>query len=239
MKRLKKSQWANIRLEGLVKPVPSFEVVPAVKIAYGRLVEPTGFPYATNPLAMVWQWIALGAQRIHVEEMGILSGAPTVPALLLGCRGRGNLQVGGGIRDVRTAQLLTVHGAHTLVIRHLLRDPGAFCAVTEAVPANRLVISVGLHEMEDGPLIQSVEMARAAGVRQVILSGGWSTPSVFSYQRQAISTLLYQGFEVWAAGGIRHESTIGALKALGLSGVIVGKALHEGTLNFEAIQSLA
>ncbi|NMP22964.1 HisA/HisF-related TIM barrel protein [Sulfobacillus harzensis] len=217
----------------------SFEIVPSIPVAYGRVISYEPVPnHGHNPLAAAWHWISQGAQRIHVEELSLSHHAS--PALLLGCRpSLVPVQVGGGIRDPDYARVLLQQGADRLVISHSWRTPELFRMMAEAVPPSHLMVAAGLDETSSPPIQTSLRHASAAGVRDVLLMGVWSTPTVFPSQTKAVKRCQAEGLRVWAAGGIRHLETVRRLKQLGISGIMVGKALYDGSLSFESLKQLA
>lgn len=220
-----------------------FDIVPAIRVAYGRVVgDATPSPVGEsdhNPLAQLWYWIARGARRVHVEELGTSGGLPTVPALLLGCSGPVALQVGGGIHDGRTARLLAAHGASTMVLHHGLRNLAALEDILGATEPDRVMPAIDLEEIHDPGVLSGIACAQRFGVSQILLAGPWTAPRVFPYQEEAIRAFQSRGLKVWVAGGIRHLQTVAALKELGVSGVLIGRALHRGVLSFERLRSLA
>ncbi|PSR21496.1 MAG: 1-(5-phosphoribosyl)-5-[(5-phosphoribosylamino)methylideneamino] imidazole-4-carboxamide isomerase [Sulfobacillus acidophilus] len=220
-----------------------FEIVPAITVAYGRVVSdghrPTGWNNGNNPLSYVWYWIAQGAHRIHLEELGAVGGYPTVPALLLGCQRPIACQVGGGIRTAQTARLLTAHGASTLVLRHCLRDDRVFSEILTSVTPEHAMPSIDLEEVWDPGINTRLACAHDFGVHKVMLSGPWTTPKLLPYQLAAIDKLKSQGFKIWVAGGIQHVETVRALKEAGVSGVVIGRALQRGILTFERLNALS
>ncbi len=226
----------------------AFEIVPAVPVAFGRVVgkHDAAGQWGTagkNPLALAWHWMSQGAQRIHFEEMG--SSPPgsmiqTTPALVLGCRlGRSRIQVGGGIRDGRTARLLTSQGADTLVLRRTLWDPKKLQEIIAQANPQHVMVTVSLDDSDDVGVEQGLKLARGLGVDKVLLVGSWRAPVIFPFQKEAIMRLKAQSFEIWVAGGIRYDTTVQALKALGIRGVIIGQAFYQGQLSFAELNHLA
>lgn len=221
----------------------AFEIVPAITVAYGRVVSdgnrPTGWESGNNPLSYMWYWISRGAQRIHLEELGTVGGYPTVPALLLGCQSPIACQVGGGIHNAQTARLLTAHGASTLVLHHCLGEEKVLTDILRAASPERAMPAIDLEEVRDPRIVTALSCARRLGVTEILLAGPWSAPHLLPYQMTAIRELKSHGFKVWVAGGIQHMRTVRALKDSGVSGVVIGRALQRGILNFERLQSLS
>lgn len=187
----------------------------------------------------MWYWIAQGARRIHLEELGTVGGNPTVPALLLGCQRPVACQVGGSVRNAQTARLLTAHGASTLVLHHCLRDKSLFIDILRAATPERAMPAIDLEEVRDPGMVNILACAKHLGVTEVLLSGPWSAPQLLPYQITAIRELKSHGLKVWVAGGIQHMRTVRALKDSGVSGVVIGRALQRGILNFDRLKSLS
>lgn len=220
----------------------TFDIVPAIPVAYGRVVGdaalatvPSG---ASNPLSLLWYWIAQGARRIHVEDLSADFGLPTIPALLLGCCTPVDIGVGGIIHDAQAARVLAARGAASLVLHRVLYQTALFQRILSTTDPRRLMPSIDVEEVHDPAIGALLVGAHAKGVRQVLISSPWGAPRVWSYQERAIRSLQSHGFSVWAAGGIRHVDTIRALKDLGLAGVLVGRALHHGVLHWDRLQTL-
>lgn len=222
----------------------TFDIVPAITVAYGRVVG-TAVPHeprmASNPLAVARYWLACGARRLHVEELGVGRGLSTMPALLLGCSQQAHLQVGGGVRDERTAGLLRAYGASTLVVRQALAQPHSLDRIVAVAGAEHLMMGIDLEDLQDAPGIPIPWLSRgqSLGITRVLLSGPWYARTVLPYQLDAIRLLLHQGFRVWAAGGIRHLETVAQLRMLGVDGAIVGRALAGGVLDLEDLHDMA
>ncbi len=226
----------------------SFTIVPSVPVAYGRIMHNSDPNFGnepmrvSNPLALIWHWMAQGAQRIHVEEVSAPSSAhttPTLPALLLGCRPhRHQIQVGGGIRDARTAGILTAHGADTLVIGHSLRDPVQFIKILEAVPGHQIMVALNMDAELHPRTAESIALARQSGMHRILLAGPWQSATIFPSQHRTIRHFQENGFDVWIAGGLRHRPTVVGLKELEVSGVIIGQAFYRGILSYKDLQSL-
>ncbi len=222
--------------------MPPFEIVPSIPVAYGRVVGSAARAVSQNPLAAAWHWISEGARRIHVEELSARPQGvrwPTLPALLLGCRPSAvEVQAGGGLRDTAYAQLLMGQGADRLVISHNGRDVSLVHTLADALPPGRLMIAISVDESQGAAMEESLRSLRQAGVSHLLLVGAWSAPALRPGQAQAILRCQSEGFRVWAAGGIRHLDTVQRLQQLGLSGILIGQALYDGTLSFRSLKAL-
>ncbi|MCY0898014.1 MAG: HisA/HisF-related TIM barrel protein [Firmicutes bacterium] len=221
-----------------------FEIIPSVPIAFGRLVaeEPTAIP-VSNPLAAAWHWMSVGASHIHVEDVGAMGGAtqgPSVPALLIACRaGKAAVQVGGGIRSADVAVKYLTHGANALVLRRAWQDPHQWRAIIERVGAERVVLALSVAEVENVSSLCDGEQWRKGGVTRLLVAGHWTQRGLFVSQQRLLRRLTDSGYAVWVGGGIRHLETVRALRDAGVAGVVIGRALYQGKLSWNDLESLA
>ena len=220
----------------------TFDIVPAITVAYGRLIgdgpDRSGEHGSANPLRVLWYWISQGAHRIHVEDLSADSTLPTIPALLLGCRAPIALGIGGIIHDAAAARAMASHGASPLVLHRVLYQPLLFQSILRTVDPNRLMLAIHIEDVDNPKIAARLDEAYGAGLRHVMLAGPWTAPKILPFQEDAICGLRSRGFAVWAAGGIRHVDTLKAMKELGLSGAFVGRSLNQGVLRWDHLQTL-
>lgn len=220
----------------------TFDIVPAITVAYGRVVadgpEGKAERNSANPLNLLWYWISRGARRIHVEDLSGNSSLPTVPALLLGCRAPVALGIGGLIHDAKVARMMVSQGAATLVLHRVLYQPLLFQSILQTVEPSRLMMAINIEEVDNHGMAEQLDDAYNAGLRQLLLAGPWTAPKILPFQDDAIRSLKSRGFSVWTAGGICHTDTLRAMKDLGISGAFVGRALQQGLLNWDLLQTL-
>ncbi|MCY0880142.1 MAG: HisA/HisF-related TIM barrel protein [Firmicutes bacterium] len=222
----------------------AFEVIPAVPMAFGRLVaDETSVLPLPNPLAAAWHWMSVGARRIHVEDVGGCHGVqrgPVVPALLIGCRtGPAVLQVGGGIHTPETAAMYVSHGAGAVVLRWAWQHPEQLAAIVDRIGADRVVLAVSQAEAENVSTFYAWERWQALGLTRILLVGHFHQRGLFPSQQRLLRQFTGAGYAVWVGGGLRDLETVAALRDAGARGAVVGRALYQGKLPWEALRALA
>lgn len=235
----------------------SFEVIPAIDLVGGRVVRlergelERKHVYADDPVAMAEDWVAAGAPRLHVVDLdrsirGDEAQAPVLRRLLRAVDVP--VQVGGGIRDVPTAAAWLDAGADRVVVgaHAVLADRGF---LDEAVSSwgERMVVALDAKGREirtggwlGGSGVDLLDAARGlaeAGVGRFLCTDiardGMLTGPNLELLANVAETA---GVPVLASGGVAAADDVRALVALaprGVEGVIVGRALYEGSLSLE------
>lgn len=220
-----------------------------VRLRQGRADDVTVF--SADPSAMARRWAALGAKWLHLVDLdGAFGGRPVNFALIRNiCREvDASVQLGGGVRDRQTAQAYLDAGVARLIIGTLaLENPHAFAELCAAFPGR---IGVSLDAVDgalktkgwvaDSGLTVDHVLPRLAdqGAAFIIYTditrdGMHSGINVRAFERLVEQTSL----PVIAAGGVTRLEDVQNLYPLsirGLEGVITGRAIYEGTLDFQA-----
>ncbi len=213
--------------------------------------------FSKDPGSMAEHWQSLGAQYLHIVDLdGAFSGKPTNFDLIKSiCE---NLtipvQLGGGIRDLDTAKAYIDAGVTRLLIGTMaLEDEDGFGRLAEAIPGK---IGVSLDAVDgklktkgwvadsgltvDDVVPRLVSQGAAFFVYTDISRDGMQSGVNIAAMEHLLS-LTEQ--PVLAAGGVAvldDLKNLYPLFAKGLEGVITGRAIYEGTLDFkEAVTWLA
>jgi len=234
-------------------------LIPAVDIKDGRCVRlKQGLAdqvtvFSDDPTAMARHWLNKGTQLLHVVDLdGAFSGRPKNFDLIRDiCRLYAEkgvpVQLGGGIRDEETAKAYIETGVARIIVGTMaLESPEIFGRVCAALPGKvgvsldavdgRLktkgwVADAGLSVFDALPRI--TDQGTAFLVYTDISRDGMHA----GVNSAALEALLdATALPVIAAGGVSTLEDIEALAPLaakGLSGVITGRAIYEGTLDFE------
>lgn len=211
--------------------------------------------YSDDPVAMAEQWQNLGAGYLHVVDLdGAVTGSPQhLPQIEAIAKRPGlRVQVGGGIRRVSTVQTYFNAGVDRVVVgTAALRDPEFLAQAATTFPGtillgldvkNGYVAVQGWTEvssMTPSQLFDKVGTLPLAGVvfTDISKDGMLEGPNLLALKEAAQAS----PFPVIASGGVTSLQDIRAVQTLhaNISGMIIGKALYEGTLNLpEALKAV-
>ncbi|EHJ46590.1 1-(5-phosphoribosyl)-5-((5-phosphoribosylamino)methylideneamino) imidazole-4-carboxamide isomerase [Solidesulfovibrio carbinoliphilus subsp. oakridgensis] len=218
-----------------------------VRLRQGLADEVTVF--SPDPVAMARHWADLGALWLHLVDLdGAFSGKPKNFDLIRRiCAGVSvPVQLGGGIRDAATAAAYLDAGVRRLIIGTMaLADPDAFATVCAAHPGR---VGVSLDAVDGRLKVKGWVEDAGLGVEDVLprLKDQGAAFVVYTdisrdgmqsgVNKEALARLLtLTDLPVIVAGGV---ATLEDVKALypyskkGLQGVITGRAIYAGTLDF-------
>jgi phosphoribosylformimino-5-aminoimidazole carboxamide ribotide isomerase len=236
-------------------------VIPAIDIKDGRCVRlrqgdmAAETIYSDDLVSVARGWQQKGATWLHVVDLnGAVDGKPSNAAHIEGIVKAVGLtvQVGGGIRSIETLRRYSqigvarvVLGTAALTDRPFLEQacrefPGR---VLVGVDARNGKVAVkgwtSVSETSAVELIRSLEGLKLAGVvyTDIARDGMLAGPNLSALKEVAD----HAPCPVIASGGITRVEDLKAIQALGprLEGVIVGKALYDGKLDFvEALRAV-
>lgn len=225
----------------------------AVRLLKGRKENAT--IYADNPRDLALKWRDQGSEWLHMIDLdGAFAGQP-INAPLIGeiCHKLGmSIQVGGGIRDAKTARAYLDAGATRLIVGTMaLERPDEFADLCGQFPG-RIGVSLDAENgklksrgwvkdagMDIAEVAPRMEEAGAAFIIYTDISRDGTRKGV---NLAALRNLLSLGrLPVMAAGGVSTLEDVRAILPLAesanLEGVISGRALCEGSLDLaEAIK---
>ncbi|MEF8943210.1 MAG: 1-(5-phosphoribosyl)-5-[(5-phosphoribosylamino)methylideneamino]imidazole-4-carboxamide isomerase [Desulfohalobiaceae bacterium] len=225
-----------------------------VRLKQGKADEVTVF--GSDPVEMARQWAREGASWLHVVDLdGAFQGVPVNYELIRSICAAAEIpiQLGGGIRDRDTAESYFQAGVTRLVLgtlamedRQALRElcqryPGRIGVSLDAdkgrLKSRGWVEDSGLTVFEVLPELESIGVAFAV-YTDISRDGMQSGIDLDTVDALLDTTEL----PLVVAGGIDSMEHIRALypfREKGLSGVITGKAIYSGSLDFwEAVQWL-
>lgn len=235
------------------------ELIPAIDLREGRVVrlEQGAFHrehrYPVAPVEAARQWVAAGARRLHLVDLdGARQGpagevSPNGQAVAQVCRAVAvPVQLGGGIRTWEAAQAALALGVERVLLGTVVvRDRAEATRILQAA-GSRAWVSLDLREgrlavagwEEEGELdAQAVaRWAREQGAGGLVVTAVGRDGTLAGPDLETLRPFLGLGLPVVAAGGVgalEHLRELRALEPLGLTGVIVGRALYEGCFTFE------
>jgi phosphoribosylformimino-5-aminoimidazole carboxamide ribotide isomerase len=219
-------------------------IIPAVDVLDGRAVRLVQGDYdqvgveAGDPLALVRRAASFSPRFVHVVALGAArdGGAPVELArAVVAAAAPVPVQLGGGVRTVADAAALREAGVARVMIGTAafgqipLQEFGDVVVAVDV--AGGIVRTRGWRESSG--LTTAAALARCvdAGVRKVLCTAverdGTRGGPDLELLREARA--LFDG-ELLAAGGVRDSADVEAVLALGVDGVVVGRAWLDGTL---------
>ncbi len=220
-------------------------VVPAIDLRGGRAVRLRhGDPahetaYSDDPVEAARGFEADGASLLHVVDLDAALGTghnrEVVAAI---CQGVSvPVQTGGGLRSLQAVDAALARGAARIVLgTSAARDP-EFVRRADARHGDRVVVALDVREgrvmvrgwQEPAGRLEDV-IAKLDAPRFLVTSigvdGTLEGPDLELYR----TVLALTERPVLASGGVQGPGDLRALHAVGVEGVVVGKALYEGTL---------
>ena len=231
-------------------------VIPAIDLKDGRCVRlrqgdmAQETTYSHDPAAMARQWEALGAERLHIVDLnGAVNGKPHNMEQVRAIAAAVSIpiHVGGGIRSLEVMEEYFSYGVGRVVLGTAVLENRAFLDDACARFPEKIFVGVdvkqgkvalhgwtNLSESTAGHVLASLTDYPLAGVifTEISRDGMLEGPDV-SALRDAMQA---SPVPLIASGGVTRVEDIRAIKQLGqkIIGVIVGKALYEGTLDLPA-----
>jgi phosphoribosylformimino-5-aminoimidazole carboxamide ribotide isomerase len=229
------------------------KIWPAIDLYKGKVIRLTRgdysarTEYADDPLSVALTFRSSGCPRLHVVDLegaqrGIPCHADILPAL-----SDLNLTIryGGGLRTLASIEeVLSVGSVYAMVGSllfsteempfELFRKFGERVIPTVDIKKGQVAVSGWTEKAALGPH-EALRRLFSAGFRHCLVTsvdrdGTGEGPDLGLY---AILRKAFPEIQFTAAGGIHSLEDIQTLEALGVSDVVVGKALYEGGLKLE------
>ena len=207
-----------------------------------------------DPVEMARHWEAEGARWLHVIDLdGSFDGKPVNLEVVKNICSKIAIpvQLGGGVRSLDTAKAYLDAGVTRLIIGTVaLEEPDTFERMCSAFPGR-----VGVSLDTDGGRIKTRGWVKDTGTRiESVLPELTKAGAAFVIFTDISLDGMQQGVNIpgiasvceaselpiIAAGGVTRIDDVKALYPLrekGLAGVITGRAIYEGTLNFGEAQA--
>ncbi len=237
---------------------PTFTVYPALDLRKGEVVRlKRGDPgqqttYALDPSKVIREWLDQGVKWVHIVNLdgafGERSSANYMKieniVQLINANGA-SVQFGGGLRSIDAITTALDLGITRVIIGTIaIENPDLLVRAIELFGPSRVVVSLDARDgiimtrgwLQETP-IQVIELGNqlfTQGVRWAIHTdisrdGMGSGANIDASAQLAQAT----GLNVIVAGGVKYPSDLAAAREAGLAGIIVGRAIYEGTVSVD------
>jgi phosphoribosylformimino-5-aminoimidazole carboxamide ribotide isomerase len=230
-----------------VRLIPAIDIRggKCVRLRKGDFADETVFSH--DPVATAQRWVDDGAGYLHVVDLdGAREGEPrnfdlirqiaeTVPV---------PVQTGGGIRSERALQIVADSPVAKAVLGTSAVEDEAFVRrALGLLGAGRLIVAIdaeggfvktkGWQEQSEVRVLDLADRLKVMGVAEVLYTDISRDGMMQSVDLSGIRDLACNsGLDVIASGGVTTLDDLRRLKqleGLGVTGVIVGRALYEGS----------
>ena len=231
---------------------PEFEVVPAVDVQDGQVVQLVGGERGTgrqygDPVAAARRWVEAGARTLHLVDLdgafeGERENAAAIEAVVDAVDVA--VQLGGGVRTAADAAALLDAGVDRVILgTAAVENPDIVAEISDDHPGTVLVSL----DASDGEVVVSGwtegtgldPAAAAARYEDLGAAGVFFTDVDVEGRLDGVRTgpvarvVDAVDIPVVASGGVATVEDIRALDAAGAAAVVVGSALYEGAFTLE------
>lgn len=232
----------------------NFTIYPAIDLRAGKVVrlkegDPTRqTSYSDDPAEIAVRWLNAGAQWLHVVNLDSAFGesddanrAALESILKLGAL----VQFGGGLRSLDAIEHTIALGVSRVVLGTIaIEQPDIVANALKKFGAEKVAVGIDARDgrvrvrgWRDDSGISATELAlqmRTLGLRTIIFTDV-SRDGLGSGLNIAATRELAEvsGLEMIASGGVHTLKDVSKARDANLSGVIIGRALYEGTINLK------
>lgn len=236
-------------------------LIPAIDIKEGKCVRlrqglmQDSTVFGDSPAAMADKWVDLGARRLHLVDLdGAFAGKPAnAKAIEEIAKAHPNVpvQIGGGIRDVDTIKAYLDVGVQYVIIGTLAAKNPAFISEIAPLYGDNLIVGLdakdgivaidGWATLTEHHVIDLAKRFEDDGVQAIIYTDIARDGMMQGVNVEATKALAEAvSIPIIASGGVTNLDDLKALQVVensGISGVITGRAIYEGSLDFAQAQS--
>lgn len=236
-------------------------VIPAIDLKNGECVrlrqgdmEQTSV-FSSSPVEMAAKWVAAGARRLHLVDLdGAFAGAPKNMSVIKEIVESFDVpvQVGGGIRNLSAIKAYIDLGVERVILGTIaLRQPDFVKLACEQFPGkimvgidakNGFVAVEGWAEVSSMTAVDLARKFEDFGVEAIIYTDIAKDGMMQGVNLESTADLANSvSVPIIASGGVSKLDDIRDLCELdaNLFGVITGRAIYEGALDFAQAQALS
>ena len=236
----------------------SFTIYPAIDLRGGKVVRlKEGDParmtaYSDDPAETAKHWLEMGAKWLHVVNLdgafgdGDVANQNALDSILkVADDFKADVQFGGGLRSLKSLAHALKLGVSRIVLGTIaVEQPGVVTSALKKFGAEKIAVGIDARDgvvrvrgwqSDSGVSAEDLALQmRILGLTTIIFTDvsrdgmgkGLNIPAT-----RALADL--SGMDVIASGGVHTLNDVKAAHEAKLSGVIVGRALYEGTIDIK------
>jgi phosphoribosylformimino-5-aminoimidazole carboxamide ribotide isomerase len=214
----------------------------AVTLVQGEIDRAT--TWKDDPRDTARRWASEGADGLHIIDLDAVfdsgSNLPVIKDIV--AQSKIPVQLGGGVRSEEDAKVRLEMGVSRVILgtlayrepsilSRLLGNYGKEKIMVAADYRDGLLVTKGWRENEGVPIMDAIKRFEEAGVGTVLVTsvgndGMAGGPDLETLERICASTKL----KVLGSGGIRNARDVEEMGSVGAHGVVLGRALYQGTI---------
>ena len=237
-----------------MKIIPAVDLMrgKVVRLFQGKLETAKTYDYLGEPVSIAKKWEDEGVDALHIIDLDAAFGMGNNMETIYKIINVVNIpvQVGGGIRDLKTAEAFLSGGAEYVILGTLAFSRPKTLEELKNKFGDRVIVALD-------------------HVKGIVMVKGWKIPTEFSV-KEALEKFLqlqvsiflltsitmdgtlkgvdtdilsqacgYKNARIIAAGGVGSLKDISALRTIGVYGVIIGKALYEDAFTLKEALKVA
>jgi phosphoribosylformimino-5-aminoimidazole carboxamide ribotide isomerase len=236
----------------------TFTLYPAIDLRAGKVVRlKEGDParltsYSDDPVQMARRWLSMGARWLHIVNLdgafgeNDLANQLAVRTILnVAAKFGAQIQFGGGLRSMDDIQSAIDLGISRVVLGTMaIQKPNVIIDALKIFGGEKIAVGIdardGLVRVQgwtDNSGISAIDLARqmwTLGLCTVIFTDigrdGLGSGLNIAATRELAEV---SGLDVIASGGVHTIDDVIAARDANLAGVIIGRALYEGTIDLK------
>ena len=238
------------------------KIIPAIDIQNGNCVRLRQGDFAQetvfdkSPLNIAQKWVDEGAERLHLVDLdGARLGSPINLDIISSiCKKFPSIpiQIGGGIRDLKTAENYLLAGATYIIIgTKAVEEPEFVKELCKIFPGNIIVgvdakngevATDGWESVSDKNVIELAKEFENIGVSEIVYTDIEKDGMMKGLNMDATLNLAKSvNIPIIASGGVSCLDDIQKMKPYvgsGISGIIIGRALYEKTITIKEAKNI-
>jgi len=228
-------------------------IYPAIDVMGGRCVRlmqgqfSKETVYADNPVEIALKWESIGSRYLHVIDLdGARTGKPLNAPVIIEMAAKLGIpiQLGGGIRSMETIGIFISKGVERVILGTSAVRNAEFAEealkvfndnIAVAIDAKEGMVAIeGWAKTSEFTSVGFAKKIEKLGARTIIYTDISRDGMLSGPNFKAIEEMVKAvDMEVIASGGVSSLEDIKNLKSIGVSGVVIGKALYTGDINLE------